>query len=154
MRFGLARVVSVLAGTALLFGGAFATGAQAAPLQAEVNLIGLHAIQTYALDEKDDDQVYLLVTGVAGGKDVQQRLPKDGTLPANVKKPPVTKKQPQSLWKGELADGEFAFLTVVLMQGKGADAAKLKEFDAARSAAEKKVAERSKKALTEDEFKK
>src|SRR5688572_946199 len=94
MRFGVVRVASVLSAAVLLLGAAFSSRAQAAAVPVEVNLTGLHAIQTYALDEKEDDQVYLLVTGVAGGKDVQQRLPKEGALPANVKKPPVPRKQP------------------------------------------------------------
>jgi hypothetical protein len=153
MRAAFAPVASLLAAFAS-FAGISSSPAQAAPVPVDVNLVALHAIQTYALDEKEDDQVYLLVSGVAGGKDVNQRLPKEGTLPANVKKPPVTKKKPASLWKGELADGEFALLTVVLMQGKGADAAKLKAFADARAAAETKVAERSKKTLAEDDVKK
>src|ERR671912_550129 len=98
MRAAFAPVAGVLAALALL--AAVSTpAAKAAPVPVEVNLTGLHAIQTYALDEKEDDQVYMLVSGVAGGKDVTARLPKDGTLPANVKKPPVTKKKPESLWK-------------------------------------------------------
>ena len=153
MRFGFAPVAGVLAAVALL-AAASAPTAQAAPLPVEVNLTALHAIQTYALDEKEDDQVYLLVSGVAGGKDVDQRVPKEGALAANVKKPPVAKKQPLPLWKGEIADGEFALLTVVLMHGKGTDAAKLKEFAGARAAAEKTVAERSKKTLAEGDLKK
>jgi hypothetical protein len=153
MRAAFAPVASVLAAVAL-FAGVFGAPAQAAPVPVEMNLTALYAIQTYALDEKEDDQVYLLVSGVAGGKDVNQRLPQEGTLPANTKKPPVTSKKPASLWKGELADGEFAFLTVVLMHGKGTDAAKLKQFGDARAAAEKQVAERSKKTLAEDDVKK
>ena len=148
MRAAFAPVASVLAALTLLTSASTPT-AQAAPVPVEVNLTGLHAIQTYALDEKEDDQVYMLLSGVAGGKDLAGRLPKEGTLPANVKKPPVTKKKPESLWKGELNDGEFAMLTVVLMQGKGADAGKLKAFADARGAAEKQVAERSKKTLAE-----
>src|SRR5215216_6671883 len=100
MKAAFAPVASVLAALGLL--GAISTpAANAAPVPVEVNVVALHAIQTYALDEKEDDQVYMLVSGVAGGKDVTGRLPKEGTLPANVKKPPVTKKQPASLWKGE-----------------------------------------------------
>lgn len=141
------RFAGVLGSLALLLGGAV-SGARAEPVQ--VDLTALRAIQTFALGEKDDD-AYLLVTGVAKGEELNSRVPKEGALPASPKKPPVTEKEPVTLWKGELEKGEFAQVTVTLMIGKGADAAKTKEFLDKLAAANKGVAERSKKSLASND---
>jgi hypothetical protein len=129
--------------------GLCALPATAVPVS--VDLSNLRAIQTYPID-KSEDQAYLLVTGIANGKEFSDHLPKDKTWTMAAKKPVGTIKEPVTLWKGDLADGEFALVTVTLMQGKGADEAKIKEFLDKKSAAEKKVAERAKPKLTQTEF--
>jgi hypothetical protein len=124
---------------------------RASAVPVSVDLSNLRAIQTYPID-KGEDQAYLLVTGVANGKEFSDRVPKDKTWPISPKKPIATIKEPTNLWKGDLADGEFALVTVTLMQGKGADAAKIKEYLDKKAAAEKKVAERAKPKLTQTEY--
>lgn len=137
---------------AALAGLTLGTAATAAPVPAKVEMTSLRCIQNYGLSSKDGDQVYLTVTGVAKGAELNSRLPETGTLAANKKKPPVTAKAPVTLWEGELADGEFALVTVGVYQGTGDDAAKA--FAASLAEAEKGVAERAKKTLTADEGKK
>ena len=148
MRLNCSRLVLGLA--AILAAGA-ARPAAAAPVQAKLNLTNLRCIQNYAPTTREDDQVYVNVTGVAKGADVNTRVPETGTLPANTKTPPVSEDKPVTLWEGELADGEFAFLTVTLFQGNGDDAGKA--FDKQLADAAKGVAERSKKTLTAEEAK-
>lgn len=152
MRIGLTRLV---ASVAALVGGivcAAAAPAQAAPVPVEVNLTALRPIQTYNLDEKGDDNVYMLVTGVAKGQEINERVPKDKTWEANRKKQPVTEKNPQALWKGELADGEFALVTVTTMHGTGEDQAKVKEY-LSRLDATEKAAKAQPKLAKADDFK-
>lgn len=146
MRFGFSRV---LAGVAVLAGlSLFTRPTAAAPVPVTVDLNTLRAIQTYNLDKKTPDDVYLLVTGVAKGQEVAtERFPKSGTWQADPKKLAVSPKQPVTLWKGELNDGEFAQLTVTVFQGKGADTAKTKEYEDKLSAALKGVAPRAGKSL-------
>src|SRR5688572_30753705 len=115
------RTSGVLGG---LLGVLIASVAAAAPVPVKVNLSNLRCIQNYQVSVKDDDPVYLTVNGVAKGADVAKRIPETGTTPANSKKPAITEDKPMTLWEGELADGEFALLTVTLFQGKGDDAAK------------------------------
>src|SRR5258708_7237677 len=129
--------------------GAFAPVAQAAAVS--IDLAALRAIQTNALD-KSDEPAYVLVNGVTNGKEFSDRVPKDGTWTVGPKKPVRGGKEPITIWKGELGDGEFAFVTVTLMQGKGTDASKLKEYQDKKAEAEKKVAVRSKVKLTQDDF--
>src|SRR3954470_2427065 len=137
--FGL---VAAVAGVLSAAAGA----ASAAPTPVKVDLTALRCIQNYALNNKDDDTVYLTVSGVAKGADVNKRIPESGTMDANTKKQPITDKEPKALWEGELNDGEFALITVTLYQGKGDDAAK--GFEKQLADAVKGVAERSKKTLT------
>jgi hypothetical protein len=120
--------------------------AQAAPVKAKVELSDLRAIQLNTMQENGDDAVLVLVNGVARGQDVQKRVPDQGTLPSNRKKPPITDKQPVTLWAGELGDKEFALLTVALFQGEGKDQAKLKAFQDQLAAAAKPA--RAKKTLS------
>jgi hypothetical protein len=138
----------VAAGLVLLSSAFAAAAVRAAPVPVEVDVASLRAIQTYELEEATDDKAYLVVTGVAKGEEVQKRLPEQGAFAANKKKPPVTEKAPATLWKGELADGEFALLSVVLIH-QGQDASKTQPFLDQLSGAAKKVAERSKKTLTD-----
>lgn len=156
-RIGGLRLPSRFLGTlAAVLGGAAvalsATPAAAAPVS--VDLTSLRAIQTYALQDKADDQVYMVVTGVAKGKELEPtKLPKDGTWTAGPQKPPVGTKKPVTLWSGDLADGEFAQLTVTLFQGKGDDAV-LKAYTGKLAEAGKAVAARSAAKLKADEAKK
>jgi hypothetical protein len=124
------------------------SSAQAVPVS--VDLTSLRAIQTYPID-KGDDQAYVLVSGIANGKEFSDRAPKDAWT-VGPKKPVATAKEPVTLWKGDLADGEFAVVGVTLMQGKGADAAKLKEYSDKKADAEKKAAARDKTKLAQGDF--
>jgi hypothetical protein len=103
-----------------------ASRASAAPAQIDADY--LRAIQTYTPGENQTDQVYLLVHGVAKGKAFSYRYPEAGTLKASPKTPPITSKKPVTLWKGDLADGEFAFVNVALMQGEKLTEAQHKAF--------------------------
>jgi hypothetical protein len=125
----------------------FASAALAAPIPTKVDLSALRAIQVNNIQQGGDDDVYVLVSGVAKGQDVNLRIPASGTLKANPKKPAITDKQPQTLWQGALDDGEFAFLTVVVMQGAGQDQGKVKAFQDQLNAAAKQAGDRSKKSL-------
>jgi hypothetical protein len=125
----------------------FASAALAAPIPTKVDLAALRAIQVNNIQQGGDDDVYVLVSGVAKGQEVNKRIPPSGTLKANPKKPAITDKQPQTLWQGELNDGEFAFVTVVVMQGTGQDSAKIKAFQDQLGAAAKKAGDLSKKTL-------
>lgn len=147
MKFASSRVWAVLACFVLV--AWVAPMAQAVPVSADMT--GLYAIQTYPLD-KGDDQAYLLVNGVANGKEFSEQMPKDKTWTAAPKKIIGSIKAPETIWKGDLGDGEFALVTVTLMQGKGADAAKIKAYLDKKAEAEKTVAERSKSKLAQADF--
>src|SRR5262249_50297530 len=123
--------------------GFFALAARAVPVS--VDMIDLRCVQTFNTTKTGDDDAYLLITGVAGGKEFSDRLPKDKAWT-------VAPKEPSTLWKGALGAGEFALVSITLMQGKGADAAKIKEYLDKKAEAEKKVAERAKPKLTQGEF--
>lgn len=144
MKFVSSRILGLVAGI-------LAMGASARAVPVEVDLTGLHDVQSYALD-KGDDQSYLLVTGVANGKEFSEQNPKEGTWTTSAKKKIGTIKEPVAIWKGDLAEGEFALVSVTLMQGKGADAAKIKEYLDGKGAAEKSVAERASAKLTQADF--
>ena len=126
---------SVLAALAVALAGVLVgAAAQAAPVPVKVNLTNLRCIQNYALAAKDDDQVYLTVTGVAKGADVSQARPRERHAAGQHEEAGRRREdKPVTLWEGELADGEFALLTVTLFHGKGDDAAKA-FADAARRA--------------------
>ena len=115
MRLGLTAILTGVAACAACL-AAFAPPAAAVPV--EVNVTALRTIQTFNLDKKADDQCYLLVSGYAKGQPISDRLPKEKTWAANRKKMAVTEKAPATLWKGDLANGEFAVVTVTLMQGR------------------------------------
>jgi hypothetical protein len=127
--------------------------ASAAPVAVKVNMPNLRCIQNYQMKQTDDDQVYLTVTGVAKGADVNKRLPESGAMEANSKTQPIDAEKPATLWEGELADGEFALLTVTLFHGKGEDPT-AKTFATQLADATKGIAERSKKTLAGDDAKK
>jgi hypothetical protein len=123
----------------------------AAAVPAEVDLTAVRTIQLASLDSKTDDQIYLLVTGIAVGKDVNAHLPAEKTLACAVKKPAVNEKAPLTIWKGALDSGEFAVLTVTLMQGDGTDTDKVKQYLDKLTAADKLTPEWSKATLTKDD---
>ena len=150
MSFRSLSLAAVGAAVALCAGDA-----SAAAVPVEVDCSSINAIQTYNVGEAATDQAYLLVTGTADGKPISGRFPQTGTWPAGAKQAPVENKRPVELWKGQLDDGHYVLLTVVLMQGKGEDAAKSKEFLSKLEAAEKSVAGLSKPTLASaDELKK
>ena len=128
---------------------AIAPSAIAVPVSLELD--ALRAVQTSPID-KSDDQAYMLVSGIANGKEFAEQYPKDKAWTVAPKKPVGSVKEPVVLWKGDLADGEFAAITVTLMQGKGADAAKAKAFTDQLATADKTVAERAKPKLTQTDF--
>src|SRR5688572_20408242 len=156
MRLPVFRVVSVpvLSVVVALFVAAIAPAAEAAPTQVKIDIPVVRAIQLYSIAKEGaeaEDDVYLVVGGVAKGQEIQKRYPEQGSMKVAPKKPAFTPDKPAVLWEGELADGEFAYVTVVLMHGDGKDAAKFKEFQGKLDAAAKGVAERSKKTLTTEE---
>lgn len=143
--------------SALLTVALAAPAARAAAIPVKVDLTFLRALKTYAIDPRADDEAYLLVTGIAKGQELALgRHPKEGAWAAGPKKPAVTDKEPVNLWQGELNDGEFAQLTITLLNGKASpDDPKIKEFLDRMAAADKSVAEtRGKMTLTADDFKK
>jgi hypothetical protein len=123
--------------------------ARAAALPVEVKLSAIRCIQNYKLDVRTPDQVYAYVTGVAKGQPVDVRIPKDGMLKSLPKEPPLTEETP--LWKGELAEGEFAVLSFALFQqaegDKSGDATPVKKLIDDITAADK-AAVGDKKTLT------
>ena len=152
MRFGLRSLSGVLAAGAAIVAALGAAAQPAAATPVQVNLTNLRTIQTFNLDKKGNDDVYLLVTGVAKSQPVNVRLPEAKTWTSNTKQQAVQEKQPVTLWKGDLASGEFALITVTVMQGKGTDDAKIKEYLGRITAAEKDAA--GKKTLASaDDFK-
>src|SRR5947209_16478237 len=130
----------------LVVAGVVALSPLAKAAQIAIDLTNLRTIQTYDL-EKKDDQAYLLVTGVAAGKEFSERIPKDKPWNVGPKTPVASVKEPVALWKGDLADGEFALITVTLIQGKAENEAKIKEYLDKKAAAEKAVADRTKAKL-------
>jgi hypothetical protein len=146
----------LLATLALL--AAVAPVVQAAPVNASLDLTALRAIQNFALDDKTPDNCYLVVTGVAAGQEVNQRVPQQGTWQAASKQYPVAPgkngKPPVNLWQGKLENGQYALLTVTLFHGEGKDAAPLKAYQEKLAAARKGVAEASKPTITADDAKK
>lgn len=117
-----------------------------------IDLTSIRAIQPYNMNPNGSDECYLLLTGVANGKEINERVPKDKALEAAPKHPAVTDKAPVTLWKGDLGEGEFVLLTVTLFQGKGQDQALTKQFLTQLGDADQKVAERSKQKLTKGDF--
>lgn len=115
---------------------ALARGA-AAPVT--VDLTSIIDIQSYNLGEEASDSVYVMVNGVVGGKPVDERFPKEQAWTAAPKKQAVDAKSQVEVWKGDLDEGQFAALTITLMQGKGEDQALNKKYLDAVSAAEAKV---------------
>lgn len=109
---------------------------QAAAVPVTVNVSSIYSIQTYTPGEKAVDQTYLLVDGVAAGKPLDERFPQTGTWPAAPKQQPIENDKPVQIWKGQLDDGQYAVITVNLMQGKGEDAALNKQFTGKLTAAD------------------
>lgn len=144
---------SGLTGTLAAMVLAAASNVFAAPTPVAIELTSLRAIQKYTLDEKADDQVFALVSGVAAGKEFTLRIPDSGkTLTSNPKKPAVSEKEPVTLWKGELNDNEFAVATVTVFQGEDKDDAAVKAFEEKIVAAEKQTPQFARKTLTADDF--
>jgi hypothetical protein len=117
----------------------------------KIDLPTIRPIQLYNMNADGEDDLYVVVSGVAKGQPVDKRLPESGATKVSPKKPAFTPDKPGLLWEGELNDGEFAYLTVVLMQGEGKDQAKFKEFAGKLAEAAGKISERAKKTLTSDD---
>lgn len=148
------RTLAALFACLALLVGFATTQAHAAAQAVSIDIPNLRCIQTRTPGEGKSDEVYLLVHGVVKGKAANSNIPAKGTLKATPKIMPINeKKNAQNLWKGELADGEFAFFTVTLMQanadGKGAS----KAFTDAVAGALNAVEARGKKTLTAAEYK-
>lgn len=134
-----------------------ASAASAASIPAEVDLTAVRAIQTYNVDKTKPDHAYLIVTGIAGGKEVNLRLPEKDAWQVAPKDYPISSRtKPATLWSGQLDDGEFAALTVTVYQ-KNPDAqgdAAVNQFQEKVKAADKKVEALSHKTISDDEAKK
>ena len=147
MKLATSRAYSAL--VLILASGWLTDAASAVPVS--VDLASLRVIQPYSLDKAAQDSAYLLVNGIASGKEFSEQIPKDKPWAIAPKQPVDGTKSPLTLWKGDLADGEFAVVTVTLLQGK-ADAANIKEYLDKKAEVEKKVSERSKPKLTQTDF--
>ena len=149
MKSAASRVLGGILGGAVAFCSiAVVRTAGAVPVTLEMS--SLRAVQTSPID-KADDQAYLLVAGIANGKEFSERAPKE-TWTVAPKKPVASAKEPVALWSGDLADGEFAEVTVTLFQGKGADTAKTKEYVDKLTEAEKKASQRAMPKLKQGDF--
>jgi len=125
---------------------------RALAIPASIDVTNVVAIQTYDL-KKGDDQAYLLVTGIANGKE----------FPSNIRRISRGPWGPRNRWERQgaestcgraiLAKASSRWWSITLMQGKAADAAKIKEYLDKKAEAEKNVAERAKPKLTADEAK-
>ena len=151
MKVRISRLFAAALGVGLAVLASTGSAAVAAPVPVKLEMTNLRCIQTYAADNKADDEVYLLVGGVAKGAEVSKRVPETGAMAANDKTPPITEKAPLTLWEGELGDGEFALVTVAMFNGKGDEPAKA--FAGKLAEAVKGVAERAKPTITADDFK-
>lgn len=103
----------------------------ASPLWAvpvSVDLTNLRAIQTYSSVEKAKDDAFLLVDGVAAGKELSEQVPSGKTWQVAPKEPVASAKEPVTLWKGDLNEGDYAVITVTLVQGKKVDDKGVKEY--------------------------
>ena len=132
------RVRSLGIALGLTVAGVAAIG-RAAAVPVTVDCTSLIDIQSYNIGEEVGDKAYLVVTGTADGKAIDQRVPADKTWTVGPKKPAIDPKKPVELWKGSLDDNGFVALTVTLFQGEGNDAALNKKFFQAINSAEQKV---------------
>jgi hypothetical protein len=145
------RTLGISLGLAM---GGMAAATHAAAVPITVDCTDLIDIQSYNLGEDASDQAYLLVTGDAAGKQIDERLPKTGTWTAAPKKTPVDAKNPVELWKGDLDDGQDAVITVTLLQGKGDDALNKTYLDALKAAEQKVPGSDAKTLASADDLKK
>lgn len=122
----------------LAVAGLTTAAAHAAAVPVTVNCTSLIDIQSYNVGEDAKDTAYLLVTGNADGKPIDERVPKSGTWTVGQKQTPVDAKHPVELWKGDLDNGQYLLLTVTMLQGKGDDALN-KKYLGALAAAEQKL---------------
>ena len=150
------KLRSITLGVVLLLLCTVVPAARAAGVPVTVQVTSIRDIQSYEMGQNATDQVYLLLTGTAAGKPIDQRLPQGNqTLPAGPKQPAVNADKPLTLWKGDLDNNQFVLLTVTLMQGKGQDQAKNKQFVGQIQAANTGVPELSKPTLSSaDDLKK
>ena len=108
---------------ALVVGGVAGT-ASAAPVAVKLQLTELRCIQPRA-GEAGKDAVFVVVDGRAAGKPLRSLIPAEKPFPTDAKTVPIHKKAPQVLYEGQLDEGQFAFLTVILFTGgEPAEAAK------------------------------
>src|SRR5688500_6601713 len=145
-------LLSTLGAFALLL-AASAPAARAEPVSVSVDMTQLRTMASYHIEPGAPDDVYMVITGVVKGEEVNKRLPESGTWQAAPKQPAVQPDKKVTLWKGDLEEGEVALLTVTRLQGKGEDQAALTASFDAKAEAEKAVAERSKKTRTPPEYK-
>lgn len=127
---------------------------RAAAVPVAVNCTNLIDIQSYNFGEDASDQAYLLVSGDAAGKPINDRFPKADAWTTAPKKAPVDGKNPVELWKGDLDEGQYAVITVTLLQGKGDDALNKKYLDALGGAEQKVAGWDAKTLASADDLKK
>lgn len=133
MKLRLSRLFPALAAVVSLTG--LASLAVAVPVS--VDMTALRVMQPFNEKKSGSDDAYVVVTGVAKGKALETHKAGPWTVDRK-KSADIDEKKPATLWSGDLADGEFAELTITLFQGKGDDA-KLKAFTGKLSDLEKKV---------------
>ena len=114
--------------------------ALAAAAEVKVEIPAIRSIQPNTPGEGTSDQLYLLVTGVAGGKAVAAQMPEGKSWKASPKDQPVDAKSAATVWDGKLEEGQFAALTVAAFAGGKIDDAKRKEYFEKKAASDKKVA--------------
>lgn len=127
---------------------------RAAAVPVTVDCTNLIDIQSYNFGEDASDQAYLLVSGDAAGKPINDRFPKTDAWTTAPKKAPVDAKNPVELWKGDLDEGQYAVITVTLLQGKGDDALNKKYLDALGGAEQKVPGWDAKTLASADDLKK
>lgn len=115
------------------------SSASAAATEVKVQVPAIRSIQPNTPGEGKTDEIYLLVTGVAGGQAVAKQLPEGKTWKASPKEQPVDAKSAVTVWDGKLEDGQFVALTVAAFAGGKIDDAKRKEYFEKKAASDKKV---------------
>lgn len=131
-------VASFCASLSLLTAGL--SHAVAAAAEVKVQVPAIRSIQPNTPGEGKTDDIYLLVTGVAGGQAVAKQLPDGKTWKASPKEQPIDAKSPVAVWDGKLEEGQFVAITVAAFAGGKIDDAKRKEYFEKKAASDKKAA--------------
>ena len=120
---------------------------RAAAIDVKVDVPTLRCIQTSTAGEGKTDDIYLLVSGAAGGKAFTAQIPDGQTLKSSPKEMPIEDKSAVTLWEGKLDEGQFVVVTATLMAGSKADG---KAYFEKKAAADKAVEALNAKTIDED----